>query len=98
MFFKCHSASRRICAPQPKQHLYGLKSIFRLQKHCLILMHSSDHPGHKKSLKVSWILNDWNSKQKKDMRQYFLQHAPSVGQLFAAEKLLQVEYTSTSSS
>lgn len=32
------------------------------------------------------------------MRQYFFQHAPSVRQLFAVEKLLQMEYTSTSSS
>ena len=28
-------------ALQPKQHLYGAKSIFRIQIPCLILMHSS---------------------------------------------------------
>ncbi|KAM4862034.1 receptor-binding cancer antigen expressed on SiSo cells-like [Thomomys bottae] len=77
ILFRCHSAGRRSLSSTTHARLYGFKSIYGIQIHCLILMRSSGHSGDRDSPKVLGTLNEIQ-KDRKDVCNYFLQHFPDI--------------------
>lgn len=98
MFFRCPSASGRNASSTSQAAFIWSQKYFQNTNTLLDFNAFISQPGHQDSLKAPELLVTETQRTKRLMRQYFLQCVPSVRQLFVVEKLLQMEYISTSSS